>query len=61
MKILSRLLGIGKDLEDDLERAREAQDDSGRKLAAVEQARRQAEQRLEIVEARVGIATSRRR
>lgn len=59
-RILSRLTGVKDELEHDLEDVRDAQEDTGRKLNAALRAHREAERRLEIVEARVGIATGRR-
>jgi hypothetical protein len=58
-RLLSRLLGVKGELESDLEGVRVAQEDTGRKLDAALGAQREAERRLRIVEARVGIATRR--
>lgn len=59
MKIISRLLGVRGSLERDLERVRDAQDESGVKLAEALLAQQRAERRLAVVEARVGIARRR--
>lgn len=55
-RILSRIIGVKGELEDELEHVREAQKETGRKLGDAMRAQREAERRLEIVEARVGIA-----
>lgn len=59
MKILSRLLGVTKELDRELEDVRRSQDDASAKVERVERAQRRAEQRLEVVEARIGIAARR--